>query len=151
MEPFLASGPDANGCLYKQFWLSMRSSIWSGDRFCGGPQSSELVSFVVASGLLGVWGFFLVSFSWSLCISLSGVSFLVSMVWGESDLFIILQFLRSTKFLRSFIVLSTFPRLWAAPESDSKREGMRPDSLITSRRWLAISSDELVVNGLADK
>ena len=150
MEPFLAGVPDANGCLYKQFWLSMRSSICSGDRFCGGPQSSELFSFAVASGLLGVWRFFLDSFCWSLCISLSGVSFLVSMVWGESDLFIILQFLRSTKFLRSFIVLSTFPRLWAAPESDSKREGMRPDSRITSKRWLAISSDELVVNGYVD-
>ena len=72
------------------------------------------------------------------------------MGWEESDLFMILQFLRSTKFLRSFIVFSTFPRLWAAPESDSKREGMRPDSLITSNRWLAISSDELVVNGLVD-
>ena len=54
MEPFLAGGPDANGCLYKQFCLSMRSSIWSGDRFCGGPQSSELVSFVVALGGSGV-------------------------------------------------------------------------------------------------
>merc|ERR1712215_508221 len=37
MEPFLAGGPDASGCLYKQFWLSMRSSIWSGDRLWGAP------------------------------------------------------------------------------------------------------------------
>ena len=79
-----------------------------------------------------------------------GGSPLVSKGW-EDDLFMILQFLRSTKFLRSFIVFSTFPKLWAAPESDSKREGMRPDSLITSKRWLAISSEELVDNGLADK
>ena len=72
------------------------------------------------------------------------------MVRGESDIFMILQFLISTKFLRSFMVLSTFPKLLAALESDSKREGMWPGSRITSKRWFAISSDELVVNGLAD-
>ena len=60
IDPFLAGGPDANGCLYKQFCLSIRSSIWSGDKFCGGPQSfSELFSLAVASGLLGVGRVFL--------------------------------------------------------------------------------------------
>ena len=69
IEPFLAGGPDAKGCLYKQFCLSIRSSIWSGDKFCGGPQSSsggaveavrvslELFSFKVALGSLEVGGF----------------------------------------------------------------------------------------------
>ena len=37
---FLAGGPEAIGCLYKQFCLSIRSSICSGDKYCGGPQSS---------------------------------------------------------------------------------------------------------------
>ena len=64
IDPFLAGGPDANGCLYKQFCLSMRSSICSGEKFYGGPQlssgrgvgvsgiSPELLSFKVTLGSL---------------------------------------------------------------------------------------------------
>ena len=81
IEPFLASGPDANGCLYKQFWLSISSSIWSGNKFCGGPQSfSELFSLGMVLGLLGVGRVSLDSSYWFINVSLPRASLLVSIV-----------------------------------------------------------------------
>ena len=68
----------------------------------------------------------------------------------ELDFLIILLFLICTKFLRLEIVFSTSPKLWAAPESDKSNDGIRPDSWITSKRCLAISSDELLTKGLAE-
>ena len=65
---------------------------------------------------------------WFKGVSILEVSIPSSMVERGADLLRILQFLMSTRFLRSVIVFSTSPKLWAAPESDSSKDGIRPDS-----------------------
>ena len=68
------------------------------------------------------------SFVWFEDVSLLDVSVPLPLVERGADLLRILQFLMSTRFLKSEIVFSTSPKLWAAPESDSNRDGIRPDS-----------------------